>query len=272
MNSLNRIYKTVRSFVAEFPVGHYLLGPIICLVFLLITIYANDSSDVNYDGNLGRDYFFVSLVGTMAMIITAGVIGSSILGIDWMSRQLKEENRGIRFLSLPLSQAERTAATLFMQWIFFPLITIIPAYLLVVVVYLFLGDIIHMPPPRYLLAAIPVGGVITALLSLMYLFPAIAIPRRAGVVVIGLFILFGVYMAYTRADDMGSIVLEHDAVAFLQQDVVGLSDLDPLLNREPATEFRFNVNAGFGYSGWLGVIGGLLMLAAIIVGLHRKTS
>lgn len=272
MNSLKRILAAVRAFIAELPTGHYLLGAIIALIFLFI-LNGNggiDSSD--YDGRLGKGYLMISRPIFLVIVGAAGFIGSAILSIDWMSRELKEENRALRLLSLPLSRTERTVAVLFMNWVYLPAITILPAFFTAMLSFWLGGETTLSPDLIYLWDIIPITWFAVILLSAFWLFPAIALPKRVVIATVAIVILLTTYLTLTRGEPQGAVSLMHETASFNTTDVVGLSKYNVLTRAKTTTWFNFGTPNRLGITGLAAILSVMLLYASAIIGLNRKTA
>lgn len=272
MNSLKRILAAVRAFIAELPMGHYLLGAVIALVFMLIAYFNGNNTLIDHDGKLGEAYVFVSRMLFLIVVGTSGFIGCGILGIDWMSREFKEENRALRLLSLPLSPAERTAAVLFINWVYLPAITILPAFFTTIACSWLGGETTLSPDLIYVWDAIPITWFFVILQSAFWLFPAIAFPRRVVIVSVALVILLSTYLTLTRGDSLLSVDLTYETASFDATDVVGLSEYYSLTKEETSTVFSFSLPDRLGITGLAAILSVLLLYASAIIGLNRKTA
>ena len=272
MNSPQRIYRASRALIKEFPVWYYFVSTVIATLLLLISSYDTGSTKLSFWGHLGLDRLNFDYQALLITIGGATSFGALIIGVNFISTEFKEENRGVRLLSLPISRAERILAFVFINWLYIPTISILPPFLLVALLGFFEGTTIHLPAIEYLIGVIPLCflGIIT--FTSIWMFPSIAVPKRASILTVGIIILLGIYLSITRQEPMGSVLLAHEASAFLDTNVVGLNHLEVLDSEKLPSEYRFNISDSLGISGLSGLLSLALMLIAAGLGLNRKTA
>lgn len=260
MNSIHRIFAVVRAFVQEFSLITYFLGPIFFVGFSsFITIISQDQS--NNDGQILSEYLHFGAHQFIPLMVVATVLAATIISLEFVSNELKTEQRGIRLLSLPVSQGERFGALLIIVWLVVPLIVIIPIFVLASMVVLLAPVGALLPDPSYLLSAIWIGWLAYIGLSLFWLTPALGFAKRAWIIF--MIVLFGVgtYIAATRSNTEHSITFQHDLSALQDESVVGLSELSVLTDQTPRNELHYSIKDPFDLAPW-----SLIFIAALLLG------
>ncbi len=272
MNSMKRIFTTTRAMVAELPLGHYLLSSIVMIILLIIHSSETNTAGINQPGFITRNSVIIPQFGAYIFITISALLAATILGVDFVSREFKHENRASRLLSLPLSPGERAMTLGTMSWVVFPLLCTIPPFLILAFISLFGGTTIMTPQPQYFLLAIPLAWGAIILTSSLWLFPALAIPKRGAVAFIMILCMIGVYVALSREGISDTTFIDYTNSPFQETDVVGMQHQNVLSNADIPTKYGYQLPDRFGFSGMLGVLSVLTLYVAAVIALTRKTA
>jgi len=231
MDSIKRIYRACRAIIAE-------LAP--------------------------NTYFIPELMA--ALVTGIGWLSATIISGTIVNKHFKEENRAIRYLSLPLSNGERYATLLLINGIFVSIISFLPLVLVVILTYFLRPDSLLMPWPGYYAHMFLLGPTTMA----FWLFPTIAYANKAWYAIIGVMVAFGIYITNTRANYSDLIDLDYTPTAFEATDVVGLSKYQFL--EKQVTEVAFRVPDPESLQLVFAAIVATLMLFSAYLALTRKTA
>lgn len=272
MNSLQRILLASRAAIREMAVWHYALSSgIVCVILFFVSIVNQDKDAAG--GVLFNQYAILDANVLIGIIVFAGWLSATIICGSAFFKDFKEEDRGVRYFSLPVTNKERFASLLLVNWGFVSLISFGPPIIIAGCGWLLAPDYMLLPPPQYLLAAMLLGPLAHLLSSCYWMFSAIAYPKLGAVFIFGFVGLLVLYLLQTRGWYPEQIVIEHTTSAFNTMDVVGMMDYNFL--REEATPEIIKYNALPGWNRPALLLSGLcfaFMLASAAMALKRKTA
>ena len=125
MNSLSRIRLSLRAAIAELPKINFFLTTLLATAGICIFLYAHYSG-----GGPTRQLVNVSPAVIIPALSLVGFFTAMGLSGSFFTKRLKETNRAEAFLSLPISNGERYAVTVLYHWVFVPLITYGPLFVI----------------------------------------------------------------------------------------------------------------------------------------------
>jgi len=269
MTSIKRVYRACRAIIAELALNTYFISTGILLVSTIMILYS--SSDGNrYDGVLGKIYFELDPELMASLVTGIGWLSATIISGTIVNKHFKEENRAIRYLSLPLSNGERFATLLLINWLFVSIVSFLPLVLLVFLTYFLRPDALLMPWPGYYVHWLLAGPLIHLITMAFWLFPTIAYVKKAWYAILGIIAVFSLYINSTRGKYSDFVDLEYTPTSFEATDVVGLSKYE-FLERQ-ITEVSFEVPDPQSLQLVFVAIVVVLMLVAAYIALTRKTA
>lgn len=269
---MKRIYTAVRALMAELPLGHYLLSSIFCIVMLLIHFVETGPDSSVHPSALEQEFLIIPQFGAYFFIFVTALFSATVLGIDFLTRELKDPNRAARLLTLPISPTERTLTLGTMTWLVIPALSIIPPYLILALLSLFGGGSVLAPAPQHFLLAVPISWATVILLSSLWLFPSLVMPKRGAILFLMALSLIVVYAIMTRGDMSDLVTLKITESPFTERDVIGLGTFNVLGGAEPKEQYGFALPFQFGWSGILAVLSILMMYAVAFIASFRKTA
>lgn len=271
MNSLHRVFAIVKAFLQEFSLITYFLGPIFFIGFSAFTSIINQDQQ-NNRGKLFNEYLHFSAHEFIPLMVFGAVLALTIISLEFVSNELKTENRGIRLLSLPVSQGERFGAILTIVWLVVPLIVIIPIFVIASTLSLLAPTSLLLPDPLYLLPAIGISWLLHLGLSLLWLSPAFGYAKRAWIIFMVVLFGLGTYVIATRNNTKSSISFQHDLSILQDESVVGLSKLNVLTDQTPSNEIYYGITDPFDTAPWtIFLIAALLLGSAYFALYHQKS-
>lgn len=237
MNSLTRTKLAVRSTLAELSLGTYLSTPMIGLAALGVFIYfCWLEQHTSYAGEL----MMVVPQAVYAIFASVAFFPALIISVNFFAKRFKHADRAEDFLLLPLSNGERFTFSLIFSWVVVPLITYLPILLLLLATSI-IGHAYFIFPPLPQLLWIFLGALaMYYLLSVFWLFPAIAFPR------FGLLVVFGMLGLAIGANILSYELLPSpqttysvDGSVFNDPGVVGMSEVAAYHKQSPQVEMDF---------------------------------
>ena len=234
MSALKRIVGLVRLILAELPLT-YLLISLVGFVAFTAFGYTMGTAGESDDGQLLQRINRIPEEALEVCLFLACLCGLLTISITQTSRWFKEEAQSTAFLSLPLSNWEKFAALLAFNLVIVPIIVIVPVLLATMVLYAAAPDYLILPDFGNIIVHLPEVFLIQLLSTALWLFLAIASPRRLGWVIAVGVVLFIAYIPFTRFHASNQeIELTIDDSAFRDPSVVGLYDeIDPKENVPP---------------------------------------
>lgn len=272
MNSTSRILTSAKAMVAELPLGHYLLSSIVCIIMLIIHSSEMDSSGLNLPTELNGRFMTLPRIGAYTFILVTSIFSATILGVDFITRELKDENRAARLLALPLSATERATSLGIISWIVFPILCIIPPFLILSLLSLFGGSFFLAPSPEFYLLAIPTAWAGIILLSSLWLFPSVILPRRGAILFILILCAIGLYVIISRNELSDMAFIDYTDSPFTENDVVGMDKYRVLQSDAPPERYAYVLTDHFGMSGILAMASIIALYASALFALTRKTA
>ncbi|MEM1358231.1 MAG: hypothetical protein AAGF89_08540 [Bacteroidota bacterium] len=260
MNSLSRVFAVVKAFIQEFSLITYFLGTIFFIGFSAFSTIVNPDKDAG-NGQIFNSYLSFGAHEVIALMVAAAILATTVISLEFVSKELKTEDKGIRFLSLPVSQGERFGAILSIIWLVIPLAVIIPIFVLAATFSLLAPAGILLPDPVYLLPAISISWIAHIGLSLLWLAPAFGYAKRAWFIFMVVLFGIGSYVIYTRNNIQSHITFLHDFSLLQDTSVVGLSHLNVLTDQTPTKDVYFGIGDPFDTSPWT-----LILIAAFLLG------
>jgi hypothetical protein len=260
-----------RLAIREMSGTFYLLSSSIVLVILAFIGLVNKDND-SATGVLYNEYTVLDAEMLMGIIVSAGWLAATIICGSAFFKDFKEEARGVRYFSLPLSNTERFASLLLVNWGFVSIITFGPPLLLVAISWFVLPDFILFPAPQYLLPVLFIGPLLHLISCCYWMFSSIAYPKLSALFIFGFIGLSALYITQTRDLYSERVDIEHRTAAFDATDVVGMME-HGFLSQElvPSTVQYYN-------SEWetpIILLTGtclLFMLVSAAMALKRKTT
>ena len=272
MNSFQRILLASRAAIREMPAWHYLLSTAIVLVVFVFIAWVNMDND-SAAGVLYNQYAVLDAEMLMGIIVSAGWLSATIICGSAFFNEFKEEGRGVRYFSLPMTNTERFASLLLLSWGFVSIISFVPPLLLASLCTLVAPEFILFPATQYLLPALLIGSVVHLISCCYWMFSSIAYPKLSAVFIFGFIGLSALYISQTRNLYSFRVDVEHTTEAFNSTDVVGLVEYGFLTEDTTPAQLEYYT------SEWedtsvvvLASICCLLMLSTAAMALNRKTT
>lgn len=255
--------------IAELALNTYFISAGI-LLSVIATMYYSSGNNDRYAGVLGGRYFDLDPEVIVSIVTGIGWLAATIISGTIINKHFKEENRAIRYLSIPLSHGERFTSLLAINWLFVSIVSFLPLVLLVFLIYFIRPDALLMPWPGDYLHWFLLGPLIHLVTLAFWLFPTIAYAKKAGYAVVGIVVAFVLYMSNTRGDYSDVVDVPYSATVFESTDVVGLSKYK-LLEKQ-VTEVAFEVPDPQYLQIFFVSIVAILMLFSAYIALTRKTA
>ncbi|MFK8164809.1 MAG: hypothetical protein AB8H12_20355 [Lewinella sp.] len=271
MNSFQRVLLASRAAIREMPAGHYLLSSGILLVVLFFIGWVNKDNDAA-SGVLYNQYIVLDANMLMGIIISSGWLAATIICGAAFFKDFKEEPRGVRYFSLPLTNGERFASLMLINWGFVSFISFVPPLFLSVLSVYIAPDFILFPAPQYLLPVLLIGPLVHIISSAYWMFSSIAYPKLSAGFIFGFIGLAVLYISQTRNQYSDRVDIEHTTTAFNTTDVVGMMDHGFLSEESAPSLIKYYLEQ---WDTPLTILTGvclLFMLVATAMALQRKTA
>lgn len=246
MQSLTRIRLTLRAAIAELPRINYFITTLIAFLGIGVLIY------IHYNAGWPTQLINISPGMIAVMLSTIGFFTAFALSASYYTKRLKEVNRAEAFLSVPVSNGERYATGLIYAWVFVPLITYGPLFVLTAMATQFTYGDYLLPALRHLPTVFGEALLIYVMVSTFWIFPAIAFPRRlviVGIALIGVGVGASLLIAQFLPDP--SFTHAVDSSVFSDPSVVGVSEIARYSDEAPTSEIDFSAfRADYGPKLW----------------------
>ncbi|WP_026232386.1 hypothetical protein [Neolewinella persica] len=271
MNSFQRVLLASRAAIREMPGVYYLLssGIVLTVLFFIGLIGKDDDAT---SGLLYNQYTVFDADIMMGIIIIVGWLSATIICGAAFFKDFKEEDRGVRYFSLPVSNKERLASLLLVNWGFVSLISFVPPLLLAGFSWLVAPDFILFPSPQYLLPVLFVGPLVHLISSSYWMFSSIAYPKLSAIFILGFLGLAALYLSQTRNLYSDRIDIEHTTTAFDATNVVGMMDDGFLIKESASSPIPYYLEEWNTLAICLMGVCLLFMLMSMGMALNRKTT
>lgn len=272
MNSFQRILLASRAAIREMPAWHYLLSTAIVLVVFVFIALINQDNDSSA-GVLYNQYAVLDAEMLMGIIVSAGWLSATIICGSAFFQDFKEEGRGVRYFSLPMTNTERFASLLLVNWGFVSIISFVPPLLFASISSIVAPEFILFPAIQYLLPALIIGAIVHLISCSYWMFSSIAYPKLSAVFIFGFIALMVLYISQTRNLYSSRVDIEHTTEAFNSTDVVGMMEYEFLSEASSPVELKYYLDEWEDASALVMlVICCLLMLSTAAMALNRKTT
>lgn len=272
MSSYQRILLASRAAIREMPAWHYLLSTAIVLVVFVFIAWVNADND-SAAGVLYNQYAVLDAEMLMGIIVSAGWLSATLICGSAFFKDFKEEARGVRYFSLPITNTERFASLLLINWGFVSLISFVPPLLLASLFSIVAPEFILFPATQYFLPAILIGAVVHLISCSYWMFSSIAYPKLSAVFIFGFIALSALYLTQTRNLYSFRVDIVHETEAFNSTDVVGMMKYNFLTEDTAPAELKYYTSEWEDTSALvLLMICCLLMLSTAAMALTRKTT
>jgi len=221
MDSLKRIHLACRAAVAALAPSTYFISTGILMLCCISIRYTGGSED-NSKGVLRNAYLSLDPELVYNLITGCGWLAATIISGTIVKRYFKEENQGIHYLAMPLSNPERFATSLLMNWLFASIVSFLPLFLICLLGYYLSPDYVLMVSPLEHAEWLLIGPLLHLVTLSFWLFPSVAYGKKAGFVIVAGIIAFIIYLTNTRGRMSDRVSLKYDYSVFDANDVVGL--------------------------------------------------
>jgi len=268
MESIKRIYLACRAQIAELTPSAYLISPASFTAVLLFGYYVNGNNG-RFDGVLGGRYMYLEPEALLSILIFVVWISSTIISGMILKDYWKEENKAVRYLSLPMSNTERFTSLMLINGIYASLAALIPVLLLVTAVYLFRPESLVMAPPTTVFPDIIAGPLLHIFLMGLWLFPSIALRKKVGYIIFALIAGGIFYMSRTRGIVSDRLDLEQSTALLDEPGVVGVY---AIAARDDVNMVSYDIPTPDGVMTVVFLVVAILFFVAAYIALTRKTA
>ena len=259
MNSLQRIWLAVRATVAELSIMYYFLAPMLTIGIGIFATVVSEDRDA-YAGELVRAYSIWQPEGIISLIASVCWILGTIMTGMIMTRLFKPGAQAERTLALPLTGSERMATQLLLYLGYVPLITVGSSLVVVLLAGLLAPASLLLPPASaYVVPTLLIGWLVQAATLAIWFFPAMALPKKAGLAIALVVGLAVVYNVQTRNGEFTHHVAVDDTLQLPAEDNVYGTALDLRAAARDDNRVAFSV----GYHGNETVYNSALVVVAV---------
>ncbi|MEM9928398.1 MAG: hypothetical protein AAF840_01140 [Bacteroidota bacterium] len=271
MNSLQRIFLSLRAAIAEIPAYYYGLSTLVgSFVLIFLSIVNSDEDDAK--GTILSELDYWDVTSMQSILVSAGWIAATALSGILLSQQFKEENSSIRSLTLPLKRGEHLGSLLTLHWLVIPIISFVPLLLWATVAWLFTPEWLQLTPPRYLLPVLWIGPLLHLISSAAWLFPMIAFPKKALYIIPTVIIAVLLYTSYTQEMFNDSLSVNYKPEAYADLNVAGINELNILYADTVPEQIVYQIPTANSTFFIFTAFAAIIMLVSAAMALNRKTA